>query len=467
MIRTRFAPSPTGELHLGGLRTALYAWLYARHHGGAFTIRIEDTDRARFVDGSASRILATLRQLGVTWDEGPDIGGPHGPYVQSERLEQYRSAAATLIEQGSAYRCDCSAERLQQLRDAQTAAQQPTKYDGHCRSRTDVSTQKSHVVRFRTPEEGSITVADIIHGDVTVVLSTLDDFILVKSDGYPTYHLAHVIDDHAMMTSHVIRGDEWLPSLPKHVLLFRAFGWEPPAYAHLPLLLNAQHKKLSKRDGDTDVASFLRWCLPDALINFIALLGWNPSGERDVYTRAELIASFDCSAVNSSPAVVDFKKLEWMNGEYIRHLAPAELLSAVRTAGATLDAPEDFLLRVLTLEQPRLKRLDAVPAWYFQPVQFGEVSLCWKQTDVQVTRHHLQELHAKLESIDLWPDTPQELETIIKPWIEERDMGVGETLWPMRVALSGQRASPSPFELAWLFGKTETLQRIQHAIASL
>ncbi|MBI4449622.1 glutamate--tRNA ligase, partial [Candidatus Uhrbacteria bacterium] len=365
MIRTRFAPSPTGELHLGGLRTALYAWLHARHHGGVFSLRIEDTDRARFVAGSAKRIFATLRQLGLTWDEGPDIGGPNAPYVQSERLERYQTAARTLIEQGIAYCCDCSAERLQQLRDAQTAAQQPTRYDGHCRDRADVKSTAPHVVRFRMPEgtdPSSLTVTDVIHGDVTVSLATLDDFVLLKSDGYPTYHLAHVVDDHEMLTSHVIRGDEWLPSLPKHVLLFRAFGWEPPQYAHLPLLLNGQHKKLSKRDGDTDVASFLRWCLPDALINFIALLGWNPSGERDVYTRDELIAAFDLTAVNRSPAVVDLTKLEWMNGEYIRQLSPVELLAAMRATGVVLDAPEDVLIRVLTLEQPRLKRLDAIPA---------------------------------------------------------------------------------------------------------
>ncbi|MDO8622440.1 MAG: glutamate--tRNA ligase, partial [bacterium] len=437
MTRTRFAPSPTGELHLGGLRTALYAWLYARHYGGAFSLRIEDTDRARFVAGSAERIFSTLRKLGLTWDEGPDIGGPHAPYVQSERLERYQAAAQTLIERGSAYRCDCSAERLQQLRDAQTAAQQPTRYDGHCRAKADINPQQPHVIRFRMPEEGSVTVADVIHGDVTVSLATLDDFVLLKSDGYPTYHLAHVVDDHEMLTSHVIRGDEWLPSLPKHVLLFRAFGWEPPAYAHLPLLLNAQHKKLSKRDGDTDVASFLRWCLPDALINFIALLGWNPSGERDVYTHDELVASFDLTKVNRSPAVVDFTKLEWMNGEYIRQLAPVELLAAVRGTGVVLNAPEDMLIRILTLEQPRLKRLDAIPAWYFHPVNLGEVPLAWKQTDTQTTRHNLQEISAKLESLDLWPDTPQELEAIVKPWLTERNLGVGETLWPMRVALSG------------------------------
>jgi glutamyl-tRNA synthetase len=270
-----------------------------------------------------------------------------------------------------------------------------------------------------------------------------------------------------MATTHVIRGDEWLPSLPKHALLFRAFGWEPPAYAHLALLLNTQHKKLSKRDGDVSVSAFLAWCLPDALVNFIALLGWNPSADRDLYTLPELIATFDLAAVNRSPAVVDFTKLEWMNGEYIRQRSPSELLAAMRAAGSTPSGDDAFLLRVLAIEQPRLKRLDALPDWYFKPVVLGAVPLAWKQTDRATTRQNLELLAQRLETIDPWPDTPSEFEAIIKPWIVERGFGVGEMLWPMRVALSGQKASPSPFELAWLFGRMETLQRISYAIQSL
>lgn len=467
MIRTRFAPSPTGELHLGGLRTALYAFLHARHHSGVFFLRIEDTDRERLVPGSTERILAALRTLGLTWDEGPDVGGPHGPYVQSERLDRYRAAAERLVEQGSAYRCDCSPTRLQELRDAQTAARQPTRYDGRCRDRTDVDPSKPHVIRFRMPEEGSVTVTDLIHGEITVRIATLDDFVLRKSDEWPTYHLAHVIDDHEMATTDVIRGDEWLPSLPKHVLLFRAFGWEPPRYAHLPLLLSAQRKKLSKRDGDVDVAQFLQWCLPEALMNFVALLGWNPSDAREVYALPELIAAFDLQRVNRSPAVVNFEKLEWLNGEYLRQRSPAELLPLVRRASSINAGVDDALLmRVLTLEQPRLKRLDRLPAWYFAPVAML-APLHWKQTDDATTRRNLTAVLERIDSLDPWPDSPSALETALKPWIEERTLGVGETLWPMRVALSGQRASPSPFELAWLFGKDETIRRIRYAISTL
>ncbi|MBI4450062.1 glutamate--tRNA ligase [Candidatus Uhrbacteria bacterium] len=468
-VRTRFAPSPTGELHLGGLRTALYAWLHARHHHGAFFLRIEDTDRERLVPGSMERILATLRELGLVWDEGPDIDGPYDPYVQSERLERYRSAAAQLVEQGSAYRCDCSPERLRELRDAQTAAKQPTRYDGRCRDRADINPSAPHVIRFKIPEadHSSLTVTDLIHGDMTVSLSTLDDFVLLKSDGWPTYHLAHVVDDHEMATSDVIRGDEWLPSLPKHVLLFHAFGWEPPRYAHLPLLLNTQHKKLSKRDGDVGVGTLLTWCLPDALVNFVALLGWNPSGERDLYTREELVASFNLAKVNRSPAVVDFAKLEWMNGEYIRQLAPAELLAYVRRGSAVgADVSDAFLTNVLTIEQSRLKRLDRLPMWYFTPVRY-DVPLQWKRTSDATTRQNLTAVLERMIAIDLWPDSSSSLEAVLKPWIEERKLGVGETLWPLRVALSGQRASPSPFELAWCFGKDETIRRIRTALTQL
>lgn len=478
-VRTRFAPSPTGELHLGNLRTALYAFLYARHHRGQFYIRIEDTDRERYVPGSEQRLLETLKRIGVVWDEGPDIGGPYGPYTQSQRLDRYRRAAAQLVEQGSAYRCDCTPERLAALRDSQTQAKQPTRYDGNCRARTDVDSQKPHVIRFRVPEvltpssdgtignERYIEITDIIHGSMSVQLATLDDFVILKSDNFPTYHLAHIVDDHEMATTHVIRGDEWLPSLPKHVLLFRAFGWAPPAYAHLALLLNTQHKKLSKRDADVNVTSFLDWCLPDALRNFVALLGWNPSGDREIYSLEELIATFDLAKVNASPAVVDFTKLEWINGEYIRQRPGAEFIDDVRAAiPASADADPAFVLRVIALEQPRLKRLNAFPTWYFEPIHF-DAPLNWKQTGTAETRDRLRALLAKLEMVDPWPDTSSELEAIVKPWIEEHRYGVGETLWPMRVALSGQRASPSPFELAWCFGKSDTLKRIAHAIEVL
>ncbi|MBI4433856.1 glutamate--tRNA ligase [Candidatus Uhrbacteria bacterium] len=474
LVRTRYAPSPTGELHLGGLRTALYSFLWARHHGaaGQFYVRIEDTDRERLVPGSADRMLALLATFGLRWDDGP--------YVQSERLSLYRGVAETLLAGGHAYRCDCSADRLTALRTAQAEAKQPTGYDRHCRNRTDVDPQQPHVVRFRTPESGTVTVTDMIYDPMTVDCATLDDFVLLKSDGFPTYHLAHVVDDHDMGTTHVTRGPEWLPSLPQHVLLFRALGWEPPTYAHLPLLCNAQHKKLSKRDGDVSVAAFLPWCLPEALLNFVALLGWNPSADRELYTLEELIATFDLAKVNRSPAVVDFTKLEWMNSEYLKRLTPTELLTRVARATGYMmrdaekntwtlrDDPQrhvdqEFLERVMTLEQPRLHRLDAIPLWYFAPYQ-RTAPLSWKTTDPATTIARLTAVVEYLERLEVWPPSPQDLEAQMKPWIIEHGWGIGEVLWPMRVALSGQTASPSPFELAWCFGREETLAHLRNAI---
>ncbi|MDO8425743.1 MAG: glutamate--tRNA ligase [bacterium] len=461
-IRTRFAPSPTGELHLGSLRTTLYAYLHARHHGGVFYLRIEDTDQSRLVSGSAERLMKQLQSVGITWDEGPDIGGPYGPYVQSERLAMYRQAAGQLIAEEKAYRCDCSPERLTQLREDLSARKLPPKYDGHCRARTDVPEEGS-VIRFRISENLSkVTVSDCIHGDIIIDAATLDDFVLLKSDGFPTYHLAHVVDDHAMMTSHVIRADEWLPSLPKHALLFRAFGWEEPVYAHLPLLLGAKGK-LSKRDGDTNVSQFLQWCLPDALVNFVALLGWNPSGEQEIYSREELIAAFDVTKVHSSPAKVNFEKLEWLNGEYIRRMDPDTLATQIRTRVDTGNAENEFFRRAVVLEQPRLRRLDAFPQWYFQPYM-QEAPLAWKKSTLTVAKERLVELRAFLQQLATWPENPADAERVVKAWMADRGLETGETLWPFRVALSGKQTSPGPFELAWLFGKEETLRRLSYAI---
>ncbi|MDO8463298.1 MAG: glutamate--tRNA ligase [bacterium] len=462
MVRTRYAPSPTGELHLGGLRTALYAYLYAKHTGGVFYLRIEDTDQSRTVAGSADRLMEQLRAVGITWDEGPDVGGSYGPYVQSQRLEHYHDATAQLLSAGKAYRCDCSAERLTELREQLTAQKLPPMYDGKCRTRTDVAEEGS-VVRFRIPDdEDRVVVFDGIHGEIAVAMHTLDDFVLQKADGFPTYHLAHVVDDHLMETTHVIRGSEWLPSLPKHHLLFNAFDWEMPEFAHLPVLLGAKGK-LSKRDGDTHVAQYLQWCLPDALVNFVALLGWNPSGEQEIYTQEELIARFEITKVHPSPAHVNFEKLEWFNGEYIRTMDPAALADLVRSRMDTSNATADFVLRAVELEQPRLKRLDAFPQWYFAPYA-QEATLAWKEHSLEGAKENLRGIADLLDGIGEWPQTPEAFEQTVKAWIAARGLKNGEVLWPMRVALSGKQASPGPFDLAWLFGREETLRRITYAI---
>ena len=332
-VRVRFAPSPTGYLHVGGLRTALYNFLFARHNNGKMVLRIEDTDRTRYVEGAVENLIRTLKWTGITYDEGPDIGGPYGPYVQSERLELYREHAQKLIEMGHAYYCFCTPERLEKMRAEQIARKEPPRYDGTCRrlSPEEVAEKLQsgipHVVRLKMPQEGETTFQDIIRGEVTFQNALIDDQILLKSDGYPTYHLANVVDDHYMKITHVIRGEEWLPSVPKHIQIYRAFGWDVPQMAHLPLLLNPDRTKLSKRQGDVAVEDYIaKGYLPEALINFVALLGWNPGTEEEFFTLEELIEKFTLERVNKAGAVFDIQKLNWMNGVYIRKLPEDRLI---------------------------------------------------------------------------------------------------------------------------------------------
>ena len=332
-VRVRFAPSPTGYLHVGGLRTALYNFLFARHNNGKMVLRIEDTDRTRYVEGAVENLIRTLKWTGITYDEGPDIGGPYGPYVQSERLDLYREHAQKLIEMGHAYYCFCTPERLEKMRAEQIARKEPPRYDGTCRrlSPEEVAEKLQsgipHVVRLKMPQEGETTFQDIIRGEVTFQNALIDDQILLKSDGYPTYHLANVVDDHYMKITHVIRGEEWLPSVPKHIQIYRAFGWDVPQMAHLPLLLNPDRTKLSKRQGDVAVEDYIaKGYLPEALINFVALLGWNPGTEEEFFTLEELIEKFTLERVNKAGAVFDIQKLNWMNGVYIRKLPEDRLI---------------------------------------------------------------------------------------------------------------------------------------------
>ncbi|NOX37184.1 MAG: glutamate--tRNA ligase [Calditrichaeota bacterium] len=332
-VRVRFAPSPTGYLHVGGLRTALYNFLFARHHQGVLVLRIEDTDRSRYVPGAVENLIKTLKWTGITYDEGPDIGGPFGPYVQSQRIELYREHARKLVEMGRAYYCFCTPERLEKMRQEQIARKQPPKYDGTCRrlSPEDVAQKLKegipHVIRLKMPLEGETSFEDIIRGTVTFQNALIDDQVLLKSDGYPTYHLANVVDDHYMKITHVIRGEEWLPSVPKHLQIYDAFGWEVPKMAHLPLLLNPDRSKLSKRQGDVAVEDYMaKGYLPEALVNFVALLGWNPGTEQEIFSMDELIAQFSLERVNKAGAVFDIQKLNWMNGVYIRKLPEDRLV---------------------------------------------------------------------------------------------------------------------------------------------
>ncbi|MEX2372299.1 MAG: glutamate--tRNA ligase, partial [Dehalococcoidia bacterium] len=344
-VRVRYAPSPTGEPHVGNVRTAVWAWLHARHAGGQFLVRIEDTDQARRVEGSEERILESLAWLGLDWDEGPDIGGPHAPYRQSERLPSYQAAAARLVEQDNAYPCFCTPEELDALRARQREAKQPPGYDGHCRpiprdEAAGRASREPHVVRFKTPEGGATVAEDLLRGPIEVQNDTLDDFVILKTDGFPTYHLAHAVDDPAMEITHVTRGDEWIPSLPRHALLFDALGEPRPVYVHTPIILAPGGGKLSKRHGARSVLEYAAdGFLPDALLNFLCITGWG-HGDETVFSRERLIEVFDIEHLSLNPAVFDLEKLSWLNGVYLREMPEDDLTEAIARR-LEMDLPPD------------------------------------------------------------------------------------------------------------------------------
>lgn len=475
-IRVRFAPSPTGFLHIGSLRTALYNYLFAQHHGGEFIVRIEDTDRTRTVPDGVENIIQTIRWCELSYDEGPvldrNVGeiGEFGPYVQSARLEIYKKYAERLVEKGKAYYCTCIPERLEQVRREQMARKEPTHYDGKCRDANLRYTLYAtrYTVRLKVPGQGSTKFSDIIRGEVEFENALIDDQVLMKSDGYPTYHLANVVDDHLMKITHVIRGEEWLSSTPKHILLYKAFGWKPPQFAHLPLLLNSDHSKLSKRQGDVAVEDYIKkGYLPEALLNFVALLGFNPRANQELYTVAELITEFDLSKVNKSGAVVNFEKLDWMNGAYIRQ-KPLNALVALAMPFLPTDDRE-LARKVIALEQERLRKLSDLNAgtefFFVDQPQYEPAILVWKKGPPANVAPNLTLLHAFLLQYDgEWEAAS--LEQAIKVWVAQAGKGVGEILWPLRVALSGREASPPPFEIAAILGKDKTLKRIRYAIES-
>lgn len=336
-VRTRYAPSPTGFPHIGNTRTALFEWLVARHNGGRFLIRIEDTDTARTVAGSQEAILQGLKWLGLNWDEGPDIGGPYAPYHQSQRLPMYQEAAKKLVAEGKAYYCYCSPERLEKMREEQAARHQPPGYDRQCRELSEqeradkIALGIKPVARFKMPLEGRTKFIDLIRGEVVFENRTLDDHILLKSDGFPTYHLAHIIDDHAMQITHVIRGEEWLSSTPRHLLLWEAMGYTPTKYAHLPLILGPDRLKLSKRHGAASLIEYAeQGYLPDAIFNFLALTGWSLDDKTEIMTRGEVIKNFSIERISPTAAIFNIEKLQWMNGMYIRKMSPEEFFNAAK-----------------------------------------------------------------------------------------------------------------------------------------
>jgi glutamyl-tRNA synthetase len=486
-VRVRYAPSPTGFLHIGGLRTALYNELFARKHGGTFILRIEDTDRTRFVEGATENLIRSLASCGVVPDEGvvfkPNgaVGekGDLGPYTQSKRQEIHRTYAEKLIEMGKAYPCFCTELDLTRMREEQQAAGLPTRYDRRCRelspeqAQRRVEGEEAHVIRLKVPLKGAVEFTDIIRGRISFDWKQVDDQVLIKSDGMPTYHLAATCDDHDMEISHVIRGEEWLASTPKHLFIYESFGWTAPQFAHLPLLLNSDRSKLSKRQGDVAVEDYLRkGYLPDALLNFVALLGWNPTGDREVYTHDELRSMFDLSKVNKGGAVVNFEKLDWLNAQYLRALKEEDYL---QLAGAqleemTTDTP--LMDRVALLVRDRVNKLTDLPElakpFLSKEIDVDAAIIPWKTQDPADAKTKLLDVQKHLTALNepAW-HTAAGLETYVKTLITERKWGNGEVLWPLRVSLSGLQQSPGPFELLYALGRERSLARLERAIAKL
>jgi nondiscriminating glutamyl-tRNA synthetase len=482
-VKTRFAPSPTGYLHIGGLRTALYNYLLAQKEQGTFLLRIEDTDRARYIEGATESMIAILNNLGLTPNEGAALEdktiiskGDKGPYVQSERLEIYSEHIQKLLDQKKAYYCFCTKERLGEIRKQQEIAKLQPKYDRHCCNLTDeeiktrLDAGEPHVVRLRIPD-GKTTFQDAVRGPITISNSEVDDQVIQKSDGFPTYHLAVVVDDHLMGVTHVIRGEEWISSVPKHVILYEAFGWELPVFAHLPLILNPDRSKLSKRQGDVAVENYLaKGYLPEALLNFVALCGFNPRGDQEIYTLQELIDGFDLSKINKGGAIFDRNKLDWMNGQYVKAMKNETLANAVRPFLES-EIDELLLVKVCGVEKERLTTLteleERLPMYLAQPDYNTEI-LVWKKTDKPDAIQQLTDVKTFLAELseENWKESTL-IEEAVKRYISDNDKQNGNVLWPLRVALSGSERSPSPFELLWVFQKEESLSRLQKALTNL
>ena len=485
-VRTRFAPSPTGFLHVGGVRTALFAWLLARRSGGSFALRIEDTDRERLVPEAVRAIIEDLDWLGVTIDEGPSlndlqasghawpaangIGGPYGPYVQSLRLEKYKAAAEELVAKGFAYRCDCTPERLEaERKEQERAGKAAFGYSGYCRDR-NVSPESKHVIRFRVPDDTPITLNDLVRGPITWELPSLKDTVILKSDGFPTYHLAVVVDDHEMETTHVLRGEEWISTTPIHLLLYRAFGWQPPAFAHLPSVLGQDGKKLSKRHGATNVSAFREeGYLPEALFNFLVLIGWSPGDgeEQEIFAKEELIERFSLDRVNRAAGVFSFEKLNWMNGMYMRALPPSELARRLKPflVQAGLKVDDRKLEEITPHIQERLALLkDAAPLvdFLFQDeINYDLKAMLHKGIDAPKATEILRRAQEVLGALTSF--TPAEVEAAMRSLTAEFPYPAGAIFMTMRIGITGKKVTPPLFESTSILGREQTLKRLNRA----
>ncbi len=478
-VRTRFAPSPTGFLHLGGLRSALYGYLFARQNHGTFILRIEDTDQERYVEGATEVIYDTLRDCGMNWDEGPDVGGDYGPYIQSQRKDLYLPYAKKLVESGHAYYCFCTKEELAERKAAVEARGEVFKYDKRClhlspeevQARLDAGVP--YVIRQNAPTEGETSYHDLVFGDMTFPNESLDDMVLIKQDGMPTYNFANVIDDHLMGITHVMRGMEYLSSTPKYNLLYEALGWEIPQYIHMPPVMRDEHHKLAKRFGDAYYADFIaKGYLSEAIVNYLALVGWNPGTDREFFTLPELVEAFDVRRINKSPGIFDVNKLTWFNAEYIRRLSPEKYLALATPwfdrvlAGKGIDYP-----RLAELMQSRTEVFNQIPGMvsFLAEMPEYDVELYTHKkmkTNPAVALSSLEMIRPVLEGIADWSE-PVIHDTVMAA-IAEAGLKNGAVLWPLRIAISGLASTPGgAVEIAWLLGKEETLRRLDQGLEKL
>lgn len=485
-VRVRFAPSPTGYLHIGGLRTVLFNYLIAKSLGGELILRIEDTDQKRLVPEAVEKLIEIIKWTGIEFDEGPGIGGKNEPYTQSQRLNIYKKYSNELIEKEKAYYCFCSPEKLAKTREEQQAKKEAPRYNRCCRDLSSEEVKKKiangekFVIRQKMPKAGEVIVNDELRGEIKFRAEDLEDHVLIKSDDIPTYHFASVVDDHLMEISHVVRGEEWIPSFPKNILLYQDFDWESPKFIHLPLVLNKDGGKLSKRQGDVAVEDFReKGYLSEALLNFVVLLGWHPKGDREIMNLKEIIKLFKIEDIGTSPAIFDTEKLDFLNGAYIREKKIndlVELVSPYLKENLSLAKKEEkktdeFIKKVVALEQERLKKLseigEATKFFFLEELDYESDLLVWKKLTKDEIKNNLEKLVDFFGKISEKDWTSKKLEEKTIKHLKENDLKAGDFLWPMRVALTGRKASPGPFEVADCLEKEESLKKIKEAINKL
>ena len=472
-IRVRFAPSPTGYLHVGSLRTALYNYLYAKKTGGEFILRIEDTDRSRYVEGAVENLIETLRSVGLDYDEGPDKGGDFGPYFQSKRTDIYKKYVQELLDKDAAYHCFCTEDDLKKMREEQIANKMDIRYDGRCRNLSEEQIQenldqgKLFVIRAKIPTEGEVVFFDIVRERISIKWETVDDQVLIKSDGYPTYHLANVVDDHLMGITHVIRGEEWISSVPKHLFLYNALGWKPPKMCHLPLLLNPDKSKLSKRQGDVAVEDFLKkGYLPEALLNFVALLGWHPAGDRELFTLDELVQEFSLKRISKAGAVFDMEKLNWMNGHYLRDLELGYIAIKAKPYFAEADfdiSDNEKYHKIVDVARNRISTLSEIieaakPFFTVSAYSDEDRQLIDNENSQKLFTFWLENLKA-MDSI-----TEENVNQLLKQSTEELGIKGKDLYFPLRLALFGSVHGPELPVIFDILGKNEVINRLQKLV---